>query len=292
MREAFFPSAVQHYAIETARADDGPRDRGDHGAPRVRGRGRRACAPGGKRCRARSASRAARAARSSPSRCCASSRACRGGCWPTTRCASPGGRTCARSPWRRASEVLLARQTLAWATGAASSPCFAALLRDLERASLAAGPSLRRVYSAARGARDARAARPDRVRRARAVPTCFGYRPILLDLGPESAVSWLSALAARDLDLPATGLDDGAARAAPRRRPDRALQARVRRDALPDRPRGPAGGARHAPARRLGLRVDGRLERRRRRDLRACGASSATRPARCRPFAASGTGSP
>ena len=38
----------------------------------------------------------------------------------------------------------------------------------------------------------------------------FGYQPILLDLGPESAVSWLSAIAARDLDLPRSGLDTAA----------------------------------------------------------------------------------
>ena len=63
-------------------------------------------------------------------------------------------------PWRRhlraqpvprGQRVLLARLALAHGTGQAPSPCFAALLRDIERASLEAGPALRRIYSAARG---------------------------------------------------------------------------------------------------------------------------------------------
>ena len=82
--------------------------------------------------------------------------------------------------------MLLARQTLAWATGSASSPCFVALLRDLERASLAAGPSLRRVYSAARVAAMREQLAPIGFVELDG-PEVFGYRPILLDLGPESA---------------------------------------------------------------------------------------------------------
>ena len=42
--------------------------------------------------------------------------------------------------------MLLARLALAHGTGAAPSPCLAALLRDIERASLEAGPALRRIY--------------------------------------------------------------------------------------------------------------------------------------------------
>ena len=64
------------------------------------------------------------------------------------------------APWRRhlrahpvprGQRVLLARLALAHGTGQAPSPCFAALLRDIERASLEAGPALRRIYSASRG---------------------------------------------------------------------------------------------------------------------------------------------
>ena len=79
VREAFFPSAVQHYAVEPARPGD--RDAiaaiaERHEPPEET----RSCARGGTRSRARSASRATRAARSSRSRSCASSPACRSGC--------------------------------------------------------------------------------------------------------------------------------------------------------------------------------------------------------------------
>jgi hypothetical protein len=126
-------------------------------------------------------------------------------------------------PWRRhlrehpvprGQRVLLARLTLAHGTGAASSPCFAALLRDMERASLEAGPALRRIYSPTR--RD----RPfDQL-----VPLGFSlvpggrdvelggvaYRPIVCDLGPDSIAGWLSGIAARDLPVEGTVLDGDA----------------------------------------------------------------------------------
>ena len=87
-------------------------------------------------------------------------------------------------------------------TGAATSPCLAALLRDIERATLEAGPAVRRIYSLARG--DALLAQ--------IAPLGFAplpgfrdvalggkaYRPIACDLGPESVAGWVSALAARD----------------------------------------------------------------------------------------------
>jgi hypothetical protein len=208
VREAFFPSAVQHYAIETARADDGPaieaitaRHEAEDEVARMRAWW--TAMP--------SAFRVARSPRGQvvaftllcefsrvPRRLLADDPLCVA--WREHLRAHPVG---------PGDEVLLARQTLAWATGSASSPCFAALLRDLERASLAAGPKLRRVYSAARVAAMREQLAPIGFVELDG-PEVFGHRPILLDLGPESAVSWLSTLAARDLDLPATGLDEGA----------------------------------------------------------------------------------
>ena len=126
-------------------------------------------------------------------------------------------------PWRRhlrahpvprGQRVLLARLALAHGTGQASSPCFAALLRDIERASLEAGPALRRIYTHA----------PDDALLEQLAPVGFSvlpgtpdvqiggvtYRPIVCDLGPDSVAGWLSGLAARDLCVQATGLDEDA----------------------------------------------------------------------------------
>ena len=208
VREAFFPSAVQHYAIETARADDGPaiaaitaRHETEDEVARMRAWWD--AVP--------SAFRVARSPRGEvvaftllcefsrvPRRLLADDPLC--GAWRAHLRAQPVA---------AGDEVLLARQTLAWATGSASSPCVAALLRDLERASLAVGPRLRRVYSAARVAAMREQLAPIGFVELDG-PEILGYRPILLDLGPQSAVSWLSTLAARDLDLPATALDEGA----------------------------------------------------------------------------------
>ena len=158
-----------------------------------------------------------------------------GGCSPTIRCASPGAAHLRAHPVPAGERMLLARQTLAWATGAASSPCFAALLRDLERASLEAGPSaapgLLRRRAATRCCEQLAA---DRLRGGLG-RDLDGLRlpPDRLDLGPESVVGWLSGLAARDLDAASHRPRRGRARTAPRRPPDRALQARMRRDALP-----------------------------------------------------------
>ncbi len=208
VREAFFPSAVQHYAIETARTDDGPaieaiaaRHEPDDEVARMRAWWE--AVP--------SAFRVARSPRGEVvafTLLCELSQVPRRLLAEDPLCVAWRAHLRAR-PVAAGEEVLLARQTLAWATGSASSPCFAALLRDLERASLAAGPSLRRVYSAARVAAMREQLAPIGFVELEG-PDVFGYRPILLDLGPESAVSWLSGLAARDLDLPGTGLDEAA----------------------------------------------------------------------------------
>ena len=90
MREAFFPSSIQHYAVETSRPDDLRRSRRSSGATSPRNSSRW-CTPGGTRSPAPSASRAARAARSSRSRSSATSPTSRGVCWRATRCARLAG---------------------------------------------------------------------------------------------------------------------------------------------------------------------------------------------------------
>jgi hypothetical protein len=208
VREAFFPSVVQHYAVEPARPEDGDAIAAiiaRHETPEEAVRMRRwwEAMPDG-----------FRVARSPRGEVVAFTLLCDFSKVPS--------RLLADDPlcvaWRRhlrekpvapGERVLIARQTLAWGTGAASSPCLAALLRDLERASLEAGPMLRRVYAAARGPALREQLGPIGFVELPG-PAVFGYQPILLDLGPESAVSWLSGLAARDLDLPATALDETA----------------------------------------------------------------------------------
>ena len=80
-----------------------------------------------------------------------------------------------------------------------------------ERASLEAGPALRRIYSGARGEAIHAQLMPLGFV---ALPDCLdvqvggvAYRPNVCDLGPESVAGWLSALAARDLPVEATVLD-------------------------------------------------------------------------------------
>ncbi|MDA0185210.1 winged helix-turn-helix domain-containing protein [Solirubrobacter phytolaccae] len=102
-------------------------------------------------------------------------------------------------PVPKGQRVLAARLALAHGTGSAPSPCFSALLRDVERASLQAG-QVRRIYSAQGG--DAIDVQLEAI----------GYLAIdgdatVCDLGPESVPGWLSELAARDLPLARTTLN-------------------------------------------------------------------------------------
>jgi DNA-binding response OmpR family regulator len=111
--------------------------------------------------------------------------------------------------------VLLARQALAHGTGTATSPCLAALLRDLERASLGAGPAVRRIYSVVRG--DALLAQiaPIGFAPLRGREVIVGGRPhraTLCDLGPESVAGWVSRLAADDPAAAGAARLDGDAR--------------------------------------------------------------------------------
>ncbi len=213
VREAFFPSSPQHYAVEAARPDDRP------GIEAIVARHE----PPEQLALARAwwdaVPDAFRVARSPRGEVVAFTILCDLAAAPQRLLAADP--LC--GPWRahlrthpvpRGQRVLLARLALAHGTGVAPSPCFAALLRDMERASLEAGPALRRVYS---GARDERllaqlaplgyAALPD----GRDVELGgVRFQPIVCDLGPGSVAGWLSALAGRDLVVEDTILDPDA----------------------------------------------------------------------------------
>jgi hypothetical protein len=213
VREAFFPSSVQHYAVEPARADDRDAivaitERHEPPEHSALVRAWWDAVPD-----------AFRVARSPRGEVVAFTILCELADVPQRLLLRDP--VCA--PWRRhlrahpvpaGQRVLLARIALAHGTGQAPSPCFAALLRDIERASLEAGPALRRVYSAADGDElESQLAPLGFV----ALPDCpdvelggVSFRPNVCDLGPESVTGWLSALAAHDLPVAATRLDTDA----------------------------------------------------------------------------------
>ena len=81
---------------------------------------------------------------------CASSRACRSALLADDRWRA--WRAHLRTqPVAAGERVLLARLALAWATGAAPSPCFARAAARPRARVAGGGPRLRRIYSAARG---------------------------------------------------------------------------------------------------------------------------------------------
>ena len=213
VREAFFPSSVQHYAVETARPGDrtaieaivARHEPAEH-LPLVRAWWD--AVPG-----------AFRVARSPRGEVVAFAILC--------ELADVPQRLLARDPmcesWRRhlrahpvprGQRILLARHALAHATGEAPSPCFAALLRDMERASLEAGPALRRIYSQARGdgllAQLSPLGFTPLAGHADVELGGVAHRPILCDLGPGSVAGWLSGLAARDLPVETSVVDEDA----------------------------------------------------------------------------------
>ncbi len=213
VREAFFPSVVQHYAVETARPDD--RDAileivGRHESTDQRSLVGEwwAAVPG-----------AFRVARSPRGEVVAFTILCEQSEIPQrllTRdsVCEPWRRHLRTHPVPRGQRVLFVRLALAYATGTAASPCLAALLRDMERASLEAGAALRRVYTYAPG--DALLAQLAPLGFER-LPDCeevqldgIPSNPIALDLGPESVAGWLSGLAARDLPDTGATLDSDA----------------------------------------------------------------------------------
>jgi Transcriptional regulatory protein, C terminal len=213
VREAFFPSSVQHYAVETARPEDrdaileivARHETADH---RSLIREWWDALPG-----------AFRVARSPRGEAVAFTILCELSEIPQrllTRDAVSG-------PWRRHlrthpvprdQRVLVVRLALAYATGSAASPCLAALLRDMERASLEAGPALRRVYTYTNGDELLSQLAPLGFER---LPGAADLEvdgllcaPVVLDLGPESIAGWLSGLAARDLPAVGAALDEAA----------------------------------------------------------------------------------
>ena len=279
VREAFFPSSVQHYAVEAARPDDRAAIEAiveRHAPPEqlalVRAWWDELPA-------------AFRVARSPRGVVVAFTILCELAEVPQRllmrdALCDPARRHLRAQPVPRGQRILFVRLALAHGTGVASSPCFASLLRDIERASLEAGPALRRIYTHAHDdglfeqlAPVGFGALPDcsrRRARRRGVPadrvrpgTRFGRR---------LAVRARRSRPARGSHRPRRGR----ARARARRPARRAHQARVRRAGLPARARAPARRARGAPARRVGLRVDRRLQRRRGRRVGA--AAQARRP--------------
>jgi hypothetical protein len=204
VREAFFPSSVQHYAVETARPDDLDgilSIAARHEPPRqlelvrawwdeVPGAFRVARNPRGVVVAFTILSELGEV----PQRLLARDAIC-----------EPWRRHLRSDPVPRGQGVLLARLALAHGTGAAPSPCVASLLRDMERASLEAGPSLRRIYTWTRGEAMLAELAPlgfESLPGARTVDYGAGPAwPIVCDLGPESVAGWLSGIAARDLPV-------------------------------------------------------------------------------------------
>ena len=272
VREAFFPSVVQHYAVETARPDD--RDAileivGRHESTDQRSLIREwwDAVPG--------AFRVARSPRGevvaftilselgeTPQRLLTRDPVC-----------GPWRRHLRTHPVPRGQRVLFVRLALAYATGTAASPCLAALLRDMERASLEAGAALRRVYTYAPGdALLAQLVTP----RLRAAPGLRRHpdrrHPLRADrTRPRPRVRRRLALRPGRPRPPRRRRHArrGSTRARARRPADQAVEAGVRRPGISPRARGPGRRPRGAAARRLGLRVDRRLERRRGRGVRA-----------------------
>jgi len=214
VREAFFPSSVQHYAVERARPGDGAAIEAiaaRHETPEEVAllRAWWAAVP-----------HAFRVARDPRGRVVAFTVLCELGDVPRRLLGEdpicePWRRHLAEHPVPAGQQVLLARQALAHGTGAATSPCLAALLRDLERASLGAGPAVRRIYSVARG--DALLAQIGPIGFAplpgrEVIVGGLAHRPTLCDLGPESVAGWVSRLAADDPAAAGAARLDGDAR--------------------------------------------------------------------------------
>jgi len=212
VREAFFPASVQHYAVETARPED--RD----AIEAITARHEPAEHVRLVRAWWEDVPDAFRVARSPRGQVVAFTVLCDLADVPQRLLALDPLCT----PWRRhlrahpvpaGQRILLARLALAHATGAAPSPCLAALLRDMERASLAAGGVLRRIYTCTRGDDLPGQIAPigfTALDFAEVVVGGVAFQPSLLDLGPESVAGWLSGLAACDLPVGGAVLDEAA----------------------------------------------------------------------------------
>ena len=212
VREAFFPSAVQHYAVE--RAEPGDRDAIEAIAARHEQPEEVALL----REWWQGVPHAFRVARDPRGRVVAFTVLCELGEVPrrlldADPICEPWRRHLAEHPVSAGQQVLVARQAIAHGTGAATSPCLAALLRDLERASLEAGPAVRRIYSVVRGDALLRQIAPLGFASLAGREVMVGgrsHRPVLCDLGPESVAGWVSRLAADDPAVEETRLDGDA----------------------------------------------------------------------------------
>ncbi len=177
------------------------------------------------------------------------------------------------NPVPRGQQVLFLRHMLAADGGEATTPAHAALILDLKRRYLEMRPRLRRIYSLAaesrRGAVPVRAARlrqsPGRRRRDRGdhlpcplqrLRTVLHRR--LADRPRRTGNAHRQPRPARSRPPPAH----------PRRRPRQSHQARIRCPAVPARTRRPGRQPGGAAARRMGLRLERRQQRRRGRDQR------------------------
>ena len=272
MREAFFPTAVQHYAVETARPDDW-----DAIAAITARHGRTTtCAPWWD-----AVPHAFRVARNPRGIVVAFTILCpledvpRG----AASC-EPLARAPARAPGAEGPARALGAARARHGTGAAPSPCFSALLRDVERASLET-PAVRRIYTAAGDRGAARAARLPPARRRRDWSATSARSP---------SPGWLSMLAARGLDVAPTALGDE--RASSRSKAERSRSpsssptscatcttAKARPSPAP--PCCATSGATSGPGR----------QRRRRRDLRPAPQARRPRARRSPPSAASASAS-
>jgi hypothetical protein len=191
VREAFFPSAVQHYAVETARPSD--RD----AILKIVARHR----PGATTALVAdwwdALPDAFRVARNPRGTVVAFTILCElrripHGLFLRDPVCQAWREHLRAHPVPKGQTVLAGRIALAHGTGAAPSPCFSALLRDVERASLQ--HLVRRVYSVQAGDPTDAQLEP------------LGYTPIsggatVCDLGPESVPGWICALAARGLPV-------------------------------------------------------------------------------------------
>jgi hypothetical protein len=188
VREAFFPTSVQHYAVETARADDWEAIEAitTRHVPEQDMRPWWEAVP-----------HAFRVARNSRGRVVAYTILCPLEDVPRALVLDAWREHLRAHPVPRGERVLLARMALAWGTGAAPSPCFSALLRDVERASLET-PAVRRIYTVT--------GRENQLEPLGYVP--LGGDACVCDLGPESVPGWLSMLAARGLDIQRPTLGD------------------------------------------------------------------------------------
>ena len=177
------------------------------------------------------------------------------------------------NPVPRGQQVLFLRHMLAADGGEATTPAHAALILDLKRRYLEMRPRLRRIYSLAADPAAALsqfaplgfARSPGRRRRDRGNHLPCPLQRLRTVLHRRLADRPRRAGNAHRQRRPARSRPPPAH---PRRHPRRSHQARIRRPAVPARTRRPGRQPGGAAARRMGLRLERRQQRRRGRDQR------------------------